>query len=239
MAYVDSFGRTNFLKRIKDGSFSPTPNIKIEVSGIAGFNKNSAYIPKQVHGTEIVEVLSSDDPTKEADGSYTFSYDCPVAVRTADCLPLVLYSPDSDAPCMGIHAGWRGFASNIIGIAQDKIKKLGFEPGSLHVFIGPAISAASFEIGPDVLAQILKSKILLPDQFALCSLKGCDDRWHFDLQQAAVLQLINLGVKSKNITVYRDCTMLSPSKWYSYRRESKKSKQLSGHNFLSIQKIRE
>ena len=238
MAYTDIFGQTNFLKNIEESSFYPAPHIKIEVAGKAGFDRESAYIPKQVHETNIVEANSPADEIKEADASYTGSFGCPIAVRTADCLPLVLYSMNPDDPCMGIHAGWRGLRSNIIGIGQTKMKELGVKPDSLHVFIGPAISAASFEIGPEVLTQILESKIISSDKFALCTLKGIDDRWHFDLQQAAVLQLIELGVKSENITVYRDCTLLSHDKWFSYRKETNENRTLSGHNFLSIQKLK-
>ena len=55
---------------------------------------------------------------------------------------------------MAIHAGWRGYRSNIIGLAVKKICDLGVDIKDLKVFIGPAISAQAFEIGPEVFENL-------------------------------------------------------------------------------------
>lgn len=232
MGIFDDLNNTLFISDLPDNAYRPNDNILITVYGNQDANTNF-YVPKQVHGTDIVEVSEPSDPIAIADATYTLKINCPIAARTADCLPIVLFTDDEDSYCMAIHAGWRGYRSNIIGLAVAKMRELGVDLQKIKAFIGPAISAQAFEIGPEVFRELEDCGILDLEQLALCSTKGVEDRWHFDLQQAGVLQLHDLGVAPDNISVYRECTFGLKDKWHSYRREEK----LSGHNFLCIEKI--
>ena len=133
---------------------------------------------------------------------------------------------------MAIHAGWKGYSQNIISKGLNLFKKLQTDAAPLKVFIGPAISRESFEIGPEVLETIRSSKVTSEDELLICSEKGTSDRWHFDLQQAACLFLLSQNVDAKRISVIRECTVLN-EKWHSYRRE----KQLCGHNYTIVEKV--
>lgn len=188
----------------------------------------------QVHGRTVLPAANAKSPDKketkargesierewqrpEADGVYSIRPGEVVAVKTADCLP-ILFSANGPLPfAMAIHAGWRGFCAGIIAEGLDQAATNGISPANLSVIIGPAISAHRFEIGPEVLdALIAHSGPAMAAQFTQ---KGVADRWHADLQTAAAIDLMKHGIKPQNITVVRVCTFESGLP--SYRREGK------------------
>ena len=82
----------------------------------------------------------------EADAQWTCERNQPLAVLTADCLPVVL--ADREARCVGIaHAGWRGLAA---GVLESLLQAMPVGAGSVTAWLGPAISAAAYEVGPEV-----------------------------------------------------------------------------------------
>ena len=76
---------------------------------------------KQVHGTKIVECLdnNSDLTSCEADGLYTKQSGITLAIKTADCLP-ILFQVNNSNLIMAVHAGWRGLSSGIINTVAKK-----------------------------------------------------------------------------------------------------------------------
>lgn len=215
----------------KDAKFE-FGRIKITFAESGDKDLEQIFFPTQVHGTHIVKYLPDLSRSTEADGTYTASPNTPIAVRTADCLPIVLYGERNDSNIMSLHAGWRGYRENIIekGVktlttANELVKEMG-------AFIGPAISSEAFEIGPEVFNILNDYKVLSEAEFQYCSRKGKNDRWHFDLQLAACLVLLRLGIAPDKITVIRECTYKSRT-WNSFRRDSKNC----GHNFTVVQKI--
>jgi YfiH family protein len=227
---------SNLLSRIKFHDLSKsyqidTPYYTISFLGIGESERIKFFCPKQVHGTKILKVESIDDSIEEADASYTFSKKNPIAVRTADCLPLLLFTDSQANPVMTIHAGWKGFAKGIIPKALNKYKSLLIDQIEIKCAVGAAISQESFEIGPEVLEKLKDFGNEYNVDFSSFTQKGKEDRWHFDLQLAACSILTLLDIAPENISVIRDCTYLTP-KWHSFRRE----KKLAGHNFTVIEK---
>ena len=91
-----------------------------------------------------------------ADGHFTDQPNRALIVKTADCIPLLMYCQDQEF-LLAIHAGWRGVASKIAPKALELLNK---EYPSLtnakwKAFIGPHISFENFEVGLDVADQIL------------------------------------------------------------------------------------
>ena len=83
---------------------------------------------KQVHGKNIINLadhnISEFDGLKlEADGLYTRQKQCVLAVKTADCVPILLATEDSGI-VMAIHAGWKGLVQNIHLLALEKILEI-------------------------------------------------------------------------------------------------------------------
>ena len=75
----------------------------------------------------------------------------PLAIKTADCLPVILLGKKDVA---FIHAGWRGLHQKIF--KQDKLKKI--KP--YFAFIGPHICCDHFEVQKDFLRYFSKKNFL-------------------------------------------------------------------------------
>jgi YfiH family protein len=186
---------------------------------------NNLHHVKQVHGTCLVEANSDFNSSlassgTEGDGIWTKTDGMAVAVKTADCLPVLIGDPIGRM-VMSVHAGWRGLCSGILGQAIQVFRTLGGHPEQLLVAVGPAASRERYEVGQEVIAALFDGNIALNKaQAALAITKGRDDRWHLDLKVAAVFDLINHGLRPDHIEVIQACT-ISEAAWHSFRREGK------------------
>ena len=91
---------------------------------------------KQIHSDLVVD---ENQAGCAADGIWGTS-DAPIAVLTADCIPLVLIGKNSHAV---IHAGWKGLENKILQHALIK------EMYPLYAFIGPHIRVSQYEVQKD------------------------------------------------------------------------------------------
>ena len=163
----------------------------------------------QVHGVNVVEAAPEVVP--DADAHWTTARDLPLAVLTADCLPVVLMA--RDASCVGIaHAGWRGLAA---GVLESLLAAMPTEPASISVWLGPAISAAAYEVGPEVKATFEQQcGEESGDCFHPSHRQG---HWMADLVALARLRLRRAGVPT--ITGGGRCTHGESAHFFSHRRE--------------------
>jgi YfiH family protein len=114
----------------------------------------SLVFARQVHGHTVLRVDAAPRRVVvvgEADGLVTDRPGVGLVAQAADCAPVLLFDPDRPAVA-AVHAGWRGAAQNIVG---EAVATLGAEFGSrserLRAAIGPAISAARYRVGSEVL----------------------------------------------------------------------------------------
>ena len=163
----------------------------------------------QVHGVSAVEATPGLVP--DADAHWTAARNLPLAVLTADCLPVVLMA--TDASCVGIaHAGWRGLAS---GVLESLLAAMPAKPASMTAWLGPAISAAAYEVGPEVKATFEQQcGEESGDCFQASRRQG---HWMADLSALARLRLSRAGVST--ITGGGRCTAGEPKHFFSHRRE--------------------
>lgn len=197
-------------------SYVTSRGIKAGFTGTTGELSGSFHHVKQVHGNLVVKASDATAPTvatrPEADGIWTEQAGLIVTVKTADCLPLLLWHPKL---AMALHAGWRGFVGGILQNGLSLIKDRGISLAEVNLLVGPAISSYAFEIGPEVKEPIAK---MVPWDFILS--KGKDDRWHADLQMAAVAVAVSEGLAWKNVACVRSCTQYEVGRpWHSYRRD--------------------
>lgn len=163
----------------------------------------------QVHGTDVIRQFTAETPTADAAISTTSDYAC--AVMTADCLPVLLC--DRDGTCVGAaHAGWRGLAN---GIIERMVDALPASPDRLMAWLGPAISQAHFEVGPEVRETFVADLSGAETAFIPSRQAG---RYMADIYQLARLRLARLGITAVSGGEY--CTVRDAHLFYSYRRDA-------------------
>jgi len=161
---------------------------------------------RQVHGAEVREVGPGPfAPDVEADGLVTEERDRLLVVRTADCVP-VLIARDDGRRVAAVHAGWRGL---VAGVVPRALEVLG--GGEWAAAIGPCISGARFEVGPEVRAAFERRGL----GAAVHAPAGARPR--VDLRAAVAIQLERAGVRRIDGT--DRCTYEHADEFYSHRRD--------------------
>ncbi len=98
---------------------------------------------RQVHGNRIAMATTSG-LYEECDALITTEPGLWLAVKTADCVPVLISGPGVVA---AVHAGWRGLQAEII---PEVIRTIGtytgLQPEDLHLAIGPCISQPNYEV---------------------------------------------------------------------------------------------
>lgn len=181
---------------------------------------------EQTHSTHVINLDEQEafSHVPQADAAFTTQKNRVCVILTADCLPVIV-SEKSGKGVLAIHAGWRGLADGIIGIAIEKfINALNIKASDCCVWLGPAISQNHFEVGSDVyLAFVDKST-----QAKKAFISKDKDKYLCDLNHLARLELQALDIIE--ISGGENCTYAQEDKFYSYRRHSHQLKQVAESN---------
>lgn len=222
---VPSFIRA--IQTTRKGGYSVGPNYgKFNLSHDVGDEHNSVnlnikqlmdIVPndicwiEQVHGKRIIQ-LPKNIASSKADACYSKDKNVICAVRTADCLP-ILITDIRGTFVLTIHAGWRGLG---IGIIEEAINKIN-SSNDLIVWLGPCISQENFEVGHDVYEFFNKNDKNCISAF----IEKSKDKFSLSLTKAAELKLKSLGVQFiyGNGITQNYCTYNDVDKFYSYRRD--------------------
>jgi YfiH family protein len=168
---------------------------------------------KQVHGIHILHCQGTGDVHQnEADILIATTPHASIAVRTADCLPILLVDKQAQVAA-AVHAGWRGTVAKVVAVAVEEMCALGASEENILASLGPCIGLCCFAVSEDVGEQMVAScgeHIVVKKDGVLFA----------DLQQTNVFQLLSSGLKKENIEVSVACTSChsSPS-YFSYRRD--------------------
>ena len=163
---------------------------------------------KMTHGNDIIEVTRNNfHMLPPADGLITKEKNLGLAITHADCQAAIFYDPENEIVALA-HAGWRGLVSEIYRSMVVSLKKMGAKEENIKVCISPSL-------GPDH-AEFKNYKEEFPKFF--WSFKG-DKPFHFNLFEIAKAQLLDAGIKDKNIEIVQTCTYSNPKDYFSYRRE--------------------
>jgi polyphenol oxidase len=182
---------------------------------------------RQVHGSRVLRLddeLLRDEP---ADAAWTTQRGLACTVSVADCLPVLLASDDGQVVAAA-HAGWRGLAAGVLeatlaALAEDAA----VPPRRLHAWLGPCIGAQAFEVGVDVLMAFGASPGAPGPHFVARPRADGSQRWLADLQALARGRLLALGLPAIAVTTHGDCTLGSPSAFFSYRRDGAASGRMA------------
>lgn len=164
---------------------------------------------RQVHGTRCWRFEQSGAEDVEADASVTSVAGVPLAILSADCLPVLLANRHGDE-IAAAHAGWRGLAAGVIERTVDSMRTPAAE---LQAWLGPAIGPSAFEVGDEVREAFVDSDADAASAFR----DGRPGHWWCDLAALARLRLARLGVES--VHGGGRCTYSEPASFYSYRRD--------------------
>lgn len=167
----------------------------------------------QVHGVTVVD--DGAPPDTKADGLYTQRPGHAVGVRTADCAPiLIAVASRRPLAVAALHAGWRGAVAGIVGVGVQRLLALGAQPEQLYAAIGPTISLAAFEVGPEVVEAATLALGAPPR-----TMRSERGTFHLDLVDLVTRQLVAHGVPPGQIEWIGGCTVAQPSLYFSYRRD--------------------
>jgi len=193
------------------------------LANIFGFERSQMVSPKQTHSKNIGIVQSTHDIFPDTDALVTNIPGICIFVRTADCVPVLLFDPVQKAAA-AIHSGWKSTVQEIskhtIEIMQ---KEYGTNPKDIVAGIGPSIGPKVYEVGPEVIELFYKQfgidHILKPIKD---SDKGLLNLWEANKQI-----LLNCGIPENQIEVAEICTYSNPELFYSARREGVKTGRLA------------
>lgn len=174
----------------------------------------------QVHGKNVhiatgEELRPAYGPGEliEADGYVTAMKNVPLAIFTADCVPLLL--EDKKAEVIGaIHCGWRSTVQDIEKEAIEKMVSLGANPSDICAAIGPAIDECCFEVGSEVIEAV--NELLTCDASRFYTAKE-NGKYMLSLRQVVKERLLELGLKESNIELVGGCTLCKSDMYYSHR----------------------
>jgi YfiH family protein len=191
---------------------------------VHGFGTRQVRVPslfgnlatlRQIHSATCVPALGRSGVLARGDALLENTPGSVVAVKTADCLPILLVDERHRAVA-AVHAGWRG---TVTGIAQRAVEAMreqfGTLPADLHAAIGPGIGKCCYEVGPEVAAQF-----------------GQQGRAHVDLAEANRRQLMDAGVTPERIYASNLCTMCRGEEFHSFRRDQEAAGRL--YSFAGI-----
>ena len=178
----------------------------------------------QVHGSRVAIVERPGMTREELEGYDAFVTNRPgvaIGVRTADCVPVLLYDP-VERVMAAVHAGWKGTVLHISeGALEAMGQEFGSRPSELKTVIGPSIGPDSFQVGEEVAEKFKEAGFPMDE---IWSFRGPGDGspmsggHHIDLWKANRWLLERLGIPPESIQVIGIDTFTTPS-LFSARRE--------------------
>jgi hypothetical protein len=203
---------------------------------------------KQVHGRAVVVLRDGDTlpaVAPEADALVSSRSDAAVAIRVADCVPLLM-ADRARGVVAAVHAGWRGTAARTAVAALSALEReFGTRPVDVIAAIGPSIGACCYEVGSelvDAFAAAGHERHLIDRWFLAPAPRGSREvrRSGFDLaaRRRPTLrldvaganrdQLVIGGVPEEQIYVSGLCTAMHLDLLTSYRAEKDHAGRLAG-----------
>ena len=169
----------------------------------------------QTHGTQVIR---AGDVTEypEADACLSTEVGDACAILSADCLPVLLCNRRGTVVAAA-HAGWRGLLN---GVLEATVEAMNCDKDELLAWMGPAISPAAFEVGPEVRSKFMEAAGASSlNEVSLCFTRSPTDsqRYMADLCALASLRLNKTGVR--HIYGGALCTYSDSDNFFSYRRD--------------------
>ena len=165
----------------------------------------------QVHGSRIA-IVHEGGNRRGTDGFITTARGLALVISTADCYPVAVYAP-SEKVLAALHVGRKGAALGIIRKTVDMmVKRYSIDTCGALALIGPGICRKCYAVYPRTAALYSEKHI-----------KRYNNEYHLDLRSHCRDQLIESGLKRRNIFQADLCTSCNPHLFYSHRRDGAKT----------------
>lgn len=182
-----------------------------------GLNESRACTVWQVHSAD---TIIANHPIRGrrwlglADGIVTDRPDTPLAMRFADCTPLLFFDPARGVIGMG-HAGWRGTVIGIgASVVRTMIQAYGCKPADIQAGIGPSIGPERYQVGEEVVEAVAR---YFGTTEGLIRRDPADGTAYLNLWEANRLDLQRCGVEQ--IEIAGICTAERTDEFFSHRAE--------------------
>ena len=186
---------------------------RARVAQALGVGAENLATPHQVHSADTVVVETAWQPGHgpRADAVVTDRPGVALGVGAADCGPILF--ADAEARVIGAaHAGWRGSLAGVGESAIAAMETLGARRERIVAVLGPSISQANYEVGPEVVARFVANDPANDRYFRPSARPGHS---MFDLPGYTVARLNAAGVTAASMNL---CTYADPQRFFSYRR---------------------
>ena len=193
-----------------------------------GLHGRTLVRARQVHGVGVLQpdidvgAVRATPPFADGDAIVSGDPGHAVAVRIADCAPVLIADPDSRLVA-AVHAGWRGVVGGVVTAALAGMAIRGPGLSRPLVAIGPCIGPRAFEVGSDVRDAFANARLA---DFVRPR-PGVPGKWLADLRAAILRQLVEAGVPGECVDVCETCTVECDATEFSYRREGPRSGRMA------------
>jgi polyphenol oxidase len=228
--------RRNFLNALRAECFELSSVRQVHSAKVAQVTHSAGTVTYHDSGSPDGQVSRERKP--EADALMTADSGVLLAIRTADCLPVLIADPRRGSVA-AVHAGWRGALEGVVEKTVREMRRaFNSAPRDLAVALGPSIRACCYVVGPEVvdafcsrfargptffrspLKQVPASSGTVAVRVAAAGAQiPADSAYYLDLVAVALDQLERAGVLSSQIDVADFCTSCRTDLFFSYRKE--------------------
>jgi polyphenol oxidase len=179
----------------------------------------TALWPQQTHGKKVGVVTEQTltEPFEETDALITSLPGVFIGVKTADCVPVLLYDSHTQT-IAAVHSGWRGTVQNIVAETLLTMQRnYGTQTSNVRAAIGPCIDTPNYEVGTEVVDQF--ENLFSPKQLNELFEPLHHGKVLLNLKKAIEFQLRDLGLPESQIDCMEACTFNAADRFYSARRD--------------------
>lgn len=200
------------------------------VANAIGVERDDLLLVRQVHESTVA-VASADRPRPwprpDADAIVSNDAAAAIAVRVADCVPILL-AEESGRVVAAVHAGWRGTAKRaVIAAVMTLQSRYGVRPERLLAAVGPSIGPCCYEVSGET-RDAFRDAGHHPEILDRWFEPRHAGKFHLDLWRATRDQLEGAGIPSSGIHVAELCTKTHSDTFHSYRVDGQKAGRMIG-----------
>ncbi len=188
-----------------------------------GLGQATLHTVRQVHGNQVCVI---DTPTLAsgltgvcADALVTALPGVPIGVLVADCLPILLYSPQPRVVPV-VHAGRMGTYHRVVEATLEVLRtRFAVLAAHVHAIMGPSIGACCYRLDARAVTPF-QERFHDWERFFTPQAEGY---WTMSLTHANDAQLQAAGVPAAHIQTADICTVCHNAYLYSHRAEGREA----------------